>query len=427
MTSKKAILLSISISGCIVAFGLLAQQTATEAPAGFDTPTLQVQNAGSQSFSNGIAEPPGDTYALDQQIFERREDPALGLGPVFNATSCAECHQNPVTGGPSQITEVRVGHKDANGTFANPSILINDGASTISGRSLVNDRATCPQAQEHVPDSENIRALRAVLNTLGDGFVEAVDDQTLLNIASNQANASGGVIQGEAIQVPVLEAPGQTRIGRFGWKDQHSSLLSFIGDAYLNEMGVTNRLKLADSTSVCKVKSDPEDTPDAIGMDAIDHFAAFIRGTKVPPRDLTLAATPDAQAGQKLFESVGCNICHVESMTTLPAGTVVNGGMFTVPDALGNKIIHPFGDFLLHDVGTGDGIFQAGPQDTVNKLRTAPLWGVRMKARLMHDLASPTLEDAIQRHAGEARHVTRRFGKLTATEKQQLITFLNSL
>jgi hypothetical protein len=251
VTSKRAILLSISVGSCIVVFGLLAQQTATEAPAGFDTPTLQVQNAGSQSFSNGIAEPPGDSFAFDQQIFERREDPELGLGPVFNATSCAECHQNPVTGGPSQITEVRVGHKDANGNFANPTILINGGANTISGRSLVNDRATCPQAQEHVPDSEDIRALRAVLNTLGDGFVEAVGDQTLLNIASDQANASGGVIQGEAIQVPVLEAPGQTRIGRFGWKDQHSSLLSFIGDAYLNEMGVTNRLKLVDSTSVC--------------------------------------------------------------------------------------------------------------------------------------------------------------------------------
>ena len=114
-------------------------------------------------------------------------------------------------------------------------------------------------------------------------------------------------------------------------------------------------------------------------------------------------------------------------MTTLPAGTVVNGGMYTVPDALGNKIIHPFGDFLLHDVGTGDGIFQAGPQDTVSKLRTAPLWGVRMKARFIHDLASPTLEDAIQRHAGEARHVRGRFRNLTAAEKQQLITFLNSL
>jgi CxxC motif-containing protein (DUF1111 family) len=427
VTSKRMILTSVSAGSCIIAFGLLGQQSATEAPAGFDTPTLQTQNAGSQSSSNGIAEPPGDSYTLDQQIFERREDPALGLGPVFNATACAECHQNPVTGGASQITEVRVGHLDANGNFANPTILINDGANMISGRSLVNDRATCPMAQEHVPDSETIRALRAVLNTLGDGFVEAVDDQTLMDIASSQAKASSGVIHGEAIQVPVLEAPGQTRIGRFGWKDQHSSLLSFIGDAYLNEMGVTNRLKPVDSTTVCKVKSDPEDTADAIGMDAIDHFAAFIRGTKTPPRDTALAVTADAQAGQKLFESVGCNLCHVESMTTLPAGTPVNGGMYTVPDALGNKIIHPFGDFLLHDVGTGDGIFQAGPQDTVSKLRTAPLWGLRTKARFMHDLASPTLEDAIQRHAGEARHVTRRFGKLTATEKQQLIAFLNSL
>src|SRR5580704_5063385 len=112
---KGAILLSISVGSCMVVAGLLAQQMATEAPAGFDTPTLQVPNAGSQSFSNGIAEPSGDTFALDQQIFERREDPSLGLGPVFNATACVECHQNPVSGGPSQITEVRVGHKDANG------------------------------------------------------------------------------------------------------------------------------------------------------------------------------------------------------------------------------------------------------------------------------------------------------------------------
>src|SRR6201998_1916553 len=161
------VLLAIGIAG-------IAQQSATEAPAGFNTPTFTP----AQSVSNGIPEPAGDTFALDQQNFEQRKDIHAGLGPVFNATSCVDCHQNPVTGGPSQITEIRVGHKDANGNFANPTVLINDGATSISGRSLVNDRATCPQAQEHVPDSENIRALRAVLNTLGDGFVEAVDDQT---------------------------------------------------------------------------------------------------------------------------------------------------------------------------------------------------------------------------------------------------------
>jgi hypothetical protein len=122
-----------------------------------------------------------------------------------------------------------------------------------------------------------------VLNTLGDGFVEAVDESTLLAIADSQPDQSHGLIRGEAIQVPILEAPGQTRVGRFGWKDQHGSLLSFAADAYVNEMGVTSRLRMVDPTSVCKVTSDPEDRPDALGLADIDHFAQFVRGTKVPP------------------------------------------------------------------------------------------------------------------------------------------------
>ena len=112
---------------------------------------------------------------------------------------------------------------------------------------------------------------------------------------------------------------------------------------------------------------------------------------------------------------------------TAPAGTVINGGAFTVPEALGNKIIHPFSDFLLHDIGTGDGIVQNPPQDTANKLRTAALWGLRMRPRFMHDLKSLTLEEAINRHQGEAEDVTRRFRELSPAEKQQLFTFLNSL
>ena len=286
MTVRKTIFPSIISTAALAGIALLAQQSATEAPAGFDTPTLQTGNAGSQSSSNGIAEPPGDTFARDQQVFEKREDGSLGLGPLFNATSCSECHQNPVSGGASQITEIRVGHQDDNGNFVNPTVTINGG--TVSGRSLINDRALCPDAQEHVPDAEPVRTLRAVLNTLGDGFVEAIDDTTLTNIANNQPGLSGGTIQGEAIQVPILEAPGQTRIGRFGWKDQHGSLLSFTADAYLNEMGITSRLKPTDTTSVCKSTNDPEDAPDELGMANIDHFAQFMRGTKVPPRDTAL-------------------------------------------------------------------------------------------------------------------------------------------
>jgi CxxC motif-containing protein (DUF1111 family) len=374
-------ILSCLFLAAVTAIGLfgLAEDSPTEAPAGFDTPTL-AQNPGSQSKSNGIREPAGDTYALDQQIYETTHDATTGLGPVYNARACAECHQNPVSGGASQFTELRVGHLDANGNFVNPTVSINDGANTISGRSIINDRAVIPQAQEHIPATENIRALRAALNTLGDGFVEAIDDATLQAIADNQPRVSDGRIHGEAILVPVLEAPGQTRVGRFGWKDQHSSLLSFVGDAYLNEMGVTNRLRPKDTTTLGKITADPEDVPDNLGLADIDHFAQFIRGTKVPPRDVALAATHDAQAGQAIFARIGCSTCHVASIVTAPAGTVINGGAFTVPDALGNKTIHPYGDYLLHDVGTGDGIAQGGPADTRNPKIACPACASRVAA-----------------------------------------------
>jgi CxxC motif-containing protein (DUF1111 family) len=424
MLPRNAFLGVCLLAGLGIGIAGIAQQAATEAPSAFSTPSFD----GEHSVSNGIAEPPGDTYALDQQIYEENHSARQDLGPAYNATACVSCHENPSSGGASQITELRVGHNDQNGNFVNPTIFINDGLDTISGRSIVNDRATCPQAQEHVPATENIRALRAALNTLGDGFVEAIDDSTLIAIARRQPEQSEGRIRGEAIQVPLFEGSGQTRVGRFGWKDQHGSLLSFIADAYVNEMGVTSRLRPKDATNVCKTTADPEDKPDSLGLADIDHFAQFIRGTMAPPRDMALAATSAALQGQSLFARVGCATCHVSSITTAPAGTVVDGGTFVVPDALGNKVIHPFSDFLLHDIGTGDGIVQtAGLQETANKLRTAPLWGLRTRPRLMHDLKSLSLESAIERHKGEAGDAERRFDQLTPEERKALITFLNSL
>src|SRR3984957_14323157 len=395
----------------------------TEAPAGVNTPSFN----GAARISNGLGDPPGGTFAHDQQIYEQNKAVADGLGPVYNATSCVMCHQDPNSGAAGQITELRVGHNDANGNFVNPTILINDGKNTITGRSIVDDRAIGPQAQETIPATENIRTLRAVLNTLGDGFVEAIDDNTLIAIAAAQPKLSDGKVNGEVVQAPMFEAPGQTRVGRFGWKDQHSSLLSFIADAYLNEMGITNRLRPTEVTQVLNTTTGINDQPDNLGLADIDHFAQFIRGTMVPPRDTALAATHAALRGQQLFQQIGCSVCHVQSITTAPAGTVIDGGMFTVPEALGDKIIHPFSDFLLHDIGTGDGIVQVGPQDTANKLRTAPLWGLRTKSRFMHDLRSLSLTDAILRHEGEAREPARHFRELRPEDTEALLTFLRSL
>jgi CxxC motif-containing protein (DUF1111 family) len=432
MTPGKIASYACLLAGVAVAVAGIAQQSATQAPAGFSTPLLQ-QNPGSQSVSNGIPEPANagfvpDTFAIDQQNFEEREGNDTGLGPVYNATSCADCHQNPVTGGPSQMTEVRVGHNDANGNFVNPTITINHGQNTITGRSIINDRAICPQAEEHIPPTENIRTLRAALNTLGDGFVEAIDDATLQAVADHQPEKSNGLIHGETVEAPIFEAPGVTRIGRFGWKDQHGSVMSFAADAYLNEMGITNALRPTNVTEVCNTDTtSPEDTADQTGLTGLQHFAQFIRGTLVPPRDATLLGTRDVIAGETLFDNAGCSTCHVKTFRTVPPGTVLNGGTFTVPDALGNKFIHPYGDFLLHDVGTGDGIVQVGPQDTANKLRTPPLWGLRAKSRLMHDLKSLSTESAIVRHGGEASTARQAFEGMTPQQKNQLLLFLKSL
>ena len=412
----------------------------TEAPTGFDNK------------SNGLAD--DATHEADQMRFEEVELVSDGLGPLYNAQSCRECHQSPVSGAASQVAELRVGHLGPDGHFRTPEIPIAHGAEVISGRSLVNDRAICPNAafpdkeiQERVPESETIRTFRLSLSLLGDGFVEAVADKTFIDLAEQQCKSSHRKVCGQVLEVPIVEAPGQMSVGRFGWKDQHASLLSFAGDAYLNEMGITNRLQPDEVTNLCNAHSEPNDTPGPDGLSDIDHFARFIRATKAPARDSQLASGATAKKGEGLFDKIGCATCHVETLTTAPAGTRINGGTFTIPAALGSVTFHPYGDFLMHDVGTGDGILQAtrehygkrvfqmmsdylSKQDfesSRNKIRTAPLWGVRLRPRLMHDGESLTLRDAILRHRGEATHVSQKFEKLKGDEQEAIIEFLKSL
>jgi CxxC motif-containing protein (DUF1111 family) len=288
---------------------------------------------------------------------------------------------------------------------------------------LINQRAICPAAQGYVPESENIRTARMSVSILGDGFVEAVPDDELKSIAAKQAQATNGRIHGEWIEVPVLEG-GTLAVGRFGWKDQHASLLSFAGDAYVNEMGITNRLFSSESTTLCNPGGIAE--PNDQNGD-IDNFAKFMRATKAPPRDQALASSLDAITGAALFDRIGCTTCHVATLNTAPSGTTINGSTFTIPDALGNKVFHPYSDFLLHDIGTGDGIVQAGGQETAQKIRTLPLWGTRIRPQKMHDGASLTFEDAIRRHGGEAQDTSERFRFLTPQQRSQLVTFLRSL
>ncbi len=378
-------------------FTVQGQSGATEALAGFD------------NLTNGFLTQA--RFDVTRATFEERDEVADGLGPVYNAQSCAECHQSPVTGGGSQVAELRAGHRDRSGNFVD-----------APGGSLINDRAINAALQERVAGAEDVRTLRMSTNVLGAGFVEAIASSTLQALANAQPGQSGGAIAGLAITVPLLEG-GNARIGRFGWKDQHASLLSFSADAYLNEIGITSRLQPTENSSlgrsIAAFDLVPTGTPNAVEDtdNDIDEFAAFMRATKAPPRDTGLARTFDAATGSNLFDSIGCGICHTKSITTASSAAA----------PLANKIIHPYSDFLLHNIDTGDGIVQNGGQGTANKLRTLPLWGTRTRPRHMHDGESLTFTDAILRHGGEATGVTNRFRNLSATQRNQIVVFLQSL
>ena len=378
--------------------------------------------AGFDNLTNGFVSQAA--YDSARAIFEKPETAASGLGPIYNGQSCLECHRNPVSGGNSKNSVLRAGHEDPTTGLFVPA----------PGGTLMHVHAINPAIDLRPPDNENVRSTRKATSILGDGYVEAIDDSTLLAIADSQREKSNGRIAGVAVMVPIAEAGNILRVGRFGWKSQHASVVSFSADAYLNEEGITNRYFPEENTalgkSVAQYKSlaDPEDERHSDGFSHLDRFVNFIRATKAPPRDEKLAATPDARAGEQLFEQIGCGICHVSSIRTAPAGTKVNGGQYQVPEALGDKVIHPYSDFLLHTLGTGDGIpVLSGGQSTANKMRTAPLWGLRTRPELMHDGASPTPERAILRHGGEAQSVIAEFLKLSPRQKKELLTFLSSL
>ncbi|MEP6820110.1 MAG: di-heme oxidoredictase family protein [bacterium] len=362
-------------------------------------------------------------------IFSERETVADGLGPTYNDVGCVECHQSVDVGAFSQAMEFRAGHI-VNGAFVD-----------AAGGQLIHARGTDSDIVEHISTLETNKAFRITTSTLGDGFVECVSNTTLQNNVAAQPAAQRGVLT----TVPVTEANNTLRNGRFGWKAQQASLLSFAGDAYLNEMGITNKFagdggrssndpnaghfenpcSTAEGVVNCTgAPFDPVADPEDDGDDVL-AFADFMAATRAPGRQNPIPAA--ALRGDPLFNSTGCAVCHTRTFQTAAPGTFINGGAFQVPAALGNKIIHPFSDFALHDIGTGDGIVQNAGQSSINQLRTAPLWGIRARNRFLHEGLNITIFDSIQLHAGQATTARNNFNALTAAQRNDLIAFVLSL
>src|SRR5262249_11343808 len=123
-----------------------------------------------------------------------------------------------------------------------------------------------------------------------------------------------------------------------------------------------------------------------------------------------------AQRGAALFTLIGCDRCHLPSLTTGPNSST----------ALNNVTFFPYSDFLLHDMGSlGDGIAQASAGRT--EIRTAPLWGVRLQKFLLHDGSASTIPQAILAHGGQGQAASAAFAGLNSDQKEELVAFLNSL
>jgi CxxC motif-containing protein (DUF1111 family) len=350
-----------------------------------------------------------EEFTVGREDFSEVEETEEGLGPAFNGAGCAVCHSIPAIGGANPIGEIRAGVRDPDGTFRELS------GGTLFHLFSIPDHRCQPQ----IPPEANVIARRVGIPLFGAGLVEAIPDETLLALEDPDDRDRDGVSGRAALLVDV--ASGERRVGRFGWKAQHATLLAFSGDAYTNEMGITNDLFPRETAlgidpermRVCDPHPDPEDRRDPrTGRRAIDNFEAFMRFLAPVTRG---PIDEEVRAGERVFSEIGCATCHVPVLVT---GPDPRPPFHRQPVAL-------FSDLLLHDVGTGDGIVQAAA--AADEIRTPALWGLRFRRPLLHDGSAPTPEAAILRHTHEGEAARRAYERLSEESRRALGAFLRSL
>ena len=342
--------------------------------------------------------------------FATAEEVDEGLGPVFNEASCVACHMGPAVGGSNGRLETRFGRRGADGGF---DPLVAEGGSLLQdhGIGAVDGFAFAPEV---VPADANVVAQRRTTPLFGLGLVDATPDDTIRAIAAMQAGSTPQVA-GTVAMVPNL-VTGKASVGKFGWKNVNPSLLQFSADAYLNEMGITSPLFPTESCPQGRC-GDLAFNPvpglnDADGADVL-AFASFMMFLAAPPRGPQTAQTV---AGERVFASIGCAVCHMPTLVTGPSAVA----------ALDGVEYHPYSDFLLHDMGSlGDGIVQGAAGAT--QMRTAPLWGLRVANSLLHDGRAETPLEAILAHDGQGRRARDCFKGLDDKDRNALLAFLESL
>ena len=363
----------------------------------------------------GITAPEFERFRVGLDDFLEVETAEEGLGPAYNASSCAVCHNMPAVGGGGVIAEVRAAYRDENGGFR----LI-PGYDGGPGETLFHLFSIPSHAcQPIMPADVDVVARRIPIPLFGAGLVEAIADDTIRALEDPEDRDRNG-ISGRAAIVTDL-GTRTSRVGRFGWKAQHATLRAFAADAYRNEMGITNELipqEMAagissEAMKLCDPIPDPEDLPDPrTGLSALDNFEAFMKFLAPVPR---ASITEQVREGERQFAAIGCTSCHVPALQTSPASNPL----------FDRKVVPLFSDLLLHDIDTGDGIQQEAAMPP--EIRTPALWGLRFRRPLLHDGSATTVRDAIERHGREAALAREGYRRLDPAGQRALLAFLDSL
>jgi CxxC motif-containing protein (DUF1111 family) len=352
-----------------------------------------------------------DRFNRGRAVFSRVFTDASGLGPSFNSAACANCHEDPSTGGfgddldEDVETHVSV---ESNGACLDLAAF---GGAVIQHHTTAMLQAYYPgYLSEAIPSQAGTHvAHRTTPALFGFGLLEAIPASTILALA-DPTDANGDGVRGRPSIV-------NGQLARFGRKATDASLLTFNAGAFQNEMGVTSTIAAAEQP-LAGVPFPFDVTVDPIaGAEISDEDLAlatdFVRFLRPPPQ---LHGDPAANDGRELFAAIGCATCHVPSLRTGPSPI----------KALSNVDVAGFTDLLLHDMGPGlADICRGGASPS--EFRTEPLMGLRFREHFLHDARSTTLEDAIQQHGGEASRARDRFAGLKPGQRAALIAYLNTL
>ncbi len=353
----------------------------------------------------GLSREERDRFDKGKEVFGRAFAPETGLGPLFNANSCGECHEDPAAGGRGDEVEVHASALLPGGACDD---LHDAGGPVYQLHVTPALHDALGIDEEPIPARATARGRRTTPALFGFGLLDAVPEKEILAHADPD-DRDGDGISGRPSRLP------DGRLGRFGRKANTATLREFVAGAFLIEQGITSRDHPVEETVAGKplpAGVDPAADPEIADreVELADAFVRFLAPPAPPRIDATILR------GRAVFARLRCGACHVPVLRTGESPVA----------ALRDRKVAAYTDLLLHDMGPGLADICLG-QASPSEFRTEPLMGLRFSETFLHDGRAKSIEEAVRLHGGEATKARRGFDSLSDRDRQDLVSFLGAL